>query len=82
MPFDHLRPYALGSLIVLRALVDLAARIRVAAVNPDLAARADRQVDQLVAAAEGTLTGPDHASLREYVAESRAASISTPPARP
>ena len=82
MPFDHLRPYALGSLIVLRALVDLAARIRVAAVNPDLAARADRQVDQLVAAAEGTLTGPDQVSLRAYVAATRETPMVPPPDRP
>ena len=38
--------------------------------------------DQLVAAAEGTLTGPDHASLRAYVAESRETSVVRPPDRP
>ena len=82
MPFDHLRPYALGSLIVLRALADLAARIRASTVDPGLAARADRQMDHLVAAAEGHLTPADHASLRDYVTESRSASLVEPPAQP
>lgn len=80
MPFDHLRPYALDSLIVLRALADLAARIRVAALDPALAARADRQMDHLVAAAEDSLTPADHESLRDHVALTRATTLTRPPA--
>ena len=82
MPFEHLRPYALNARIVLESLVDLAARIRVAAVDPELAARADRHVDLLVQEAEGQLTAPDLAILKQYVATSRADSVTQPPARP
>ncbi|MHA6524346.1 DUF2254 domain-containing protein [Tessaracoccus sp. G1721] len=82
MPFEHLRPYALNARIVLESLVDLAARIRVAAVDPELAARADRHVDLLVEEAEGHLTTPDLAALRRYVATSRAESPAQPPAQP
>lgn len=82
MPFEHLRPYALNARIVLESLVDLAARIRVAAVDPELAARADRHVDLLVQEADGELTAPDLATLRQYVATSRADSVTQPPARP
>ncbi|HSO68735.1 MAG TPA: DUF2254 domain-containing protein [Arachnia sp.] len=82
MPFEHLRPYALNTRIVLEALVDLAARIRVAAVDPEVAARADTHVDSLVKEAAAHLTAPDLALLTEHVATSRLESVTQPPAQP
>ncbi|MBB1484478.1 DUF2254 domain-containing protein [Tessaracoccus sp. MC1865] len=79
-PFDHIRPYALGARIVLEALVDLAARIRVAAVDPEVARLADLHVDTILSEAE--LGARDTAALRSYVETSRAQSTLTPPAKP
>lgn len=79
-PFDHVRPYALGTRIVLEALVDLAARIRVAAVDPEITERADRHVDTLLAEAE--LGAADTELLRSYVETSRKETTLTPPAQP
>ena len=51
-----------------------------AALDPALAARADRQMDHLVAAAEDSLTPADHESLRDHVALTRATTLTRPPA--
>lgn len=82
MPFTHLRPYALGSRIVLEALADLAARIETAAIAPATARRAREHVDTLVGEAAGVLAPADLTLLEDYVAASRRRSISPPPARP
>ena len=82
MPFDHIRPYALGSAIVLRALVDLAARIRATAVDPEHAARADRHVQTMLTEAEGVLAAGDLTALRDYAEASRSGSVLQPPAEP
>lgn len=80
MPFDHIRPFSLGTRIVLEALVDLAARIRVAAVDPTIAERADQHVDFIVA--EADLQERDAELLRRYVETSRRTTVLTPPAQP
>lgn len=79
-PFDHIRPYGLGSRVVLEALIDLAARIRVAAADPDVALRADRHVDTILR--EATLGPRDTELLRAYAEASRSETTLTPPAQP
>lgn len=79
-PFDHIRPYAKQTRIVLTALVDLAARIREVAHDPEIAARADRHVDALLAVAD--LDDRDREALVEHVALSRRRSVTAPPAQP
>ncbi|MDK8845629.1 hypothetical protein QP888_03700 [Corynebacterium sp. MSK297] len=44
MPFDYVRPHALGFRIVAEALVDLAHRIRANAKDPAIAQRAAQHV--------------------------------------
>lgn len=80
MPFDHVRPYSLTTRVVLEALVDLAARIRVAAEDPEVAARVERHVDVILK--EATLEDRDAELLRSYVETSRRETIYTPPAQP
>ncbi|MDO5534187.1 MAG: DUF2254 domain-containing protein [Propionibacteriaceae bacterium] len=80
MPFDHLRPFCTQTRSVLEALVDLAARIREAAEDPDVAASADRHVDHLVATAD--LDERDHPAFLAHVALSRRHSVTAPPAQP
>lgn len=79
-PFDHVRPFSLTTRIVLEALVDLAARIRVAAVDPEVAQRAERHVDTILK--EAQLDERDSELLHAYVETSRKETTLTPPAQP
>lgn len=80
MTFDHVRPYSLTTRVVLEALVDLAARIRVAAVDPEVAARVEHHVDVILK--EADLEDRDDELLRAYVDTSRRETVYTPPAQP
>lgn len=80
MPFDHVRPYSLTTRVVLEALVDLAARIRVAAKDPEIAARVENHVDVILK--EAQLEDRDDELLRSYVETSRRETVYTPPAQP
>ncbi|MGJ3508282.1 DUF2254 domain-containing protein [Enemella sp. A6] len=79
-PFDHIRPYATGNALVLTALVDLAARVRAAAVDPSVAAIADRQVDTLLEVAD--LDPREHEALTAHIKLSRDRSMYAPPSQP
>ena len=48
MPFDQIRPYATDHVPVLQALSDLAARIEIASIHPEITARARGHVQVLL----------------------------------
>lgn len=66
MPFDHVRPHALGFRIVAEALVDLAHHIRVNAKDPAIAQRAAQHVATILEEAKDQLSARDMQLLREH----------------
>lgn len=66
MPFDHVRPHALGFRIVLEAFVDLAHHIRVNAQDPEIAKRAERHIATILDEAPDRLSERDQQLLRDY----------------
>lgn len=66
MPFDHVRPHALGFRIVLEAFVDLAHHIRVNAQDPEIAKRAERHIATILDEAQDRLSDRDQQLLRDY----------------
>ncbi|MDC7089196.1 DUF2254 domain-containing protein [Corynebacterium pseudodiphtheriticum] len=66
MPFDHVRPHALGFRIVAEALVDLAHHIRANAKDPAIAQRAERHVATILDEAQDQLSARDIKLLREH----------------
>ena len=66
MPFDHVRPHALGFRIVAEALIDLAHHIRVNAQDPEIAKRAERHVATILEEAQDQLSARDMQLLREH----------------
>lgn len=66
MPFDHVRPHALGFRIVAEALIDLAHHIRVNAQDPEIAKRAERHVATILEEAQDQLSARDIKLLREH----------------
>ncbi|NLT29840.1 MAG: DUF2254 domain-containing protein [Propionibacterium sp.] len=79
-PFDHVRPYTTGTRLVLEALVDLAARVREAAIDPKVRASADRHVDALLDVAD--LDARDREALEARVRAGRERSVYVPPTQP
>ena len=66
MPFDHVRPHALGFRIVAEALVDLAHHIRANAKDPAIAQRAEQHVATILEEAQDQLSARDMQLLREH----------------
>ena len=66
MPFDHVRPHALGFRIVAEALVDLAHHIRANAKDPAIAQSAEQHVATILEEAQDQLSARDMQLLREH----------------
>ena len=66
MPFDHVRPHALGFRIVAEALVDLAHHIRANAKDPAIAQSAAQHVATILEEAQDQLSERDIKLLREH----------------
>lgn len=66
MPFDHVRPHALGFRIVAEALVDLAHHIRANAKDPAIAQLAAQHVATILEEAQDQLSARDMQLLREH----------------
>lgn len=66
MPFDHVRPHALGFRIVAESLVDLAHHIRANAKDPAIAQSAEQHVATILEEAQDQLSARDMQLLREH----------------
>ena len=66
MPFDHVRPHALGFRIVAEALIDLAHHVRANAKDPAIAQLAAQHVVTILEEAQGQLSARDMQLLREH----------------
>ena len=66
MPFDHVRPHALGFRNVAEALVDLAHHIRANAKDPAIAQSAAQHVATILEEAQDQLSARDMQLLREH----------------
>lgn len=66
MPFDHVRPHALGFRIVAEALVDLAHHVRANAKDPAIAQSAEQHVATILEEAQDQLSARDMQLLREH----------------
>ena len=66
MPFDHVRPHALGFRIVAEALIDLAHHIRANAKDPAIAQSAAQHVATILEEAQDQLSARDIKLLREH----------------
>ncbi|GAA4282937.1 hypothetical protein GCM10022261_04680 [Brevibacterium daeguense] len=74
MPFDHIRPYAINHVPVLQALTDLAARIEIASIHPEITARARRHVEVLLEQLRASDPPPhDQHRIEQHVAARRTA---------